>query len=80
MKNNAGEVEMSSFIETGYTTLQPKEVWHFPGKEFVVLSIKFRYVLTTGWYYFCISYFYSMEIFLANYSLLEDSRQFELEN
>lgn len=48
MKNNAGEVEMSPFIETGYTTLQPKEVWHFPGKEFVVLSVKFRYVLTTG--------------------------------
>lgn len=38
--NNAGEVEVSPFIETGHATLELKEVWHFPGERFVVLSIK----------------------------------------
>lgn len=40
MVNKPGEVEVSSFIETEHTTLQLKEVWHFPGERFVVLSIK----------------------------------------
>jgi len=69
-----------SFHRNGTHYTPAERSMAFPRKTICCFERKIRYVLTTGWRYFCIWYFYSVEIFLANDTLLEYSRHFDLEN